>query len=530
MRNSLKKSICLLICLTLVLSCSIAIVAAALDTALAAAATREELMVPLTNDYQSRTETVYNDINGEDVTVYGLYRETAESGHNPNFSQALMIYQAMKYKEKYPEKPVYVSIQSFHLSVALAACVDPAKPDYGHLKNLYDADFNSDGYYRLSYLLVEAAKMGIGVCVVGQIDAAGTAQEDGIVKPDFSFVNYFNSHLNDDAYEAGKKVSDFMTFGNCEWKSYGDKAGADMMHNKSCTVSNYIDNSGNEHGAAIWLGSINIDGVNINEQNGNDSIQTAVVITGHEAMRRVLYNYAKLVAAYCRQEDVVPFRVEAISKTTEQVQLIMAGKSDEIDADEQIVYLGTEDDGVFELYFTPLGGDFSVWDTVYNPFVKYISELLSASYGDDYIEFIWNNPKYTQNFELGDYMLEAVNLAFERSANPENVLHLHLPGAKAENFTNLTPGVNIGYKFFNGYYINYHIKDLQLSYVKGGKRQYITVLNSLNIHEGSGYHQTNTILVIKENDTIGNDFYLEYAAMTVKEIDFLARGRSAAQS
>ena len=226
----------------------------------------------------------------------------------------------------------------------------------------------------------------------------------------------------------------------------------------------------------------------------------------------------------------MPFRVEAISKTTEQVQLIMAGKSDEIDADEQIVYLGTEDDDVFELYFTPLGGDFSVWDTVYNPFVKYISELLAASYGDDYIEFIWNNPKYTQNFELGDYMLEAVNIAFERSANPQNVLHLHLPGANGENFTNLTPGVNIGYKFFNGYYINYHIKDLQLSYVKGGERQYITVLNSLNIHEGSGYHQTNTILVIKENDTIGNDFYLEYAAMTVKEIDFLARRRSAAQS
>ena len=81
------------------------------------ATTREEVLEPLQNDYRSRTETVYHDINGEDVTVYGFYRDVGESGNNPNFSQALMIYQSIKYKEKYPEKPVYISIQSFHFTL-----------------------------------------------------------------------------------------------------------------------------------------------------------------------------------------------------------------------------------------------------------------------------------------------------------------------------------------------------------------------------------------------------------------------------
>ena len=521
MKKLFRALICSVLFSAILLSDSLTVFAGA-DVPLGSATTAEEVLEPLSNDYRSRTQTTYYGINGEDVTVYGLYRNQYEQGNNPNFAQALMIYQCIKYKQKHPEKQVYASIQSFHFSVALAACVDPTKPDYGHTKNLYDCDYTSDGYVRLSYLLVEAAKWGIELYVVGQIDAAPTDQ-NGVVMADFSFVQYFNSHLNDDCYVAGKKVSDFMTFGNCEWKSYGDKSAADMMHNKTCTVSNYIDNSGKEHGAAIWSGSINIDGVNSLEQNGNDSIQTAVVITHHEKMREVIYNFTKLVASYCGQEDVVPFRTEAIKKTTEQIDLLLSGRGSEIPAGEQIVYLGTENDAVFELYFTPFGGSFSTWDKDCNPFVKYIASMLAAAEGDEYIEFIWNNVKYNQTFELADIMMEAVSLAFEINANKNSILHLHLPGADISYFDKLTVGENIGYKSVNSYYIPYHIKDLQLSYKLGGVRQYITVLNSLNIHEGSSYHQTNTVIVIKENDTIGNDFYVEYATLTTPGIDFLSR-------
>lgn len=492
------------------------------------AATRDELLVPLENDYRSRTESVYENINGSDVTVYGFFRDVFESGNNPNFSQTLMVYQCIRYKEKHPEKRVYISIQSFHFSIALAACVDPTKPDYGHLKNLYGEEYNEDGYYRLSYLLVEAAKLGIEVCVVAQTDAAATEQATGVI-PDYSFVEYFTTHLSDDAYVAGKKVSDYMTFGNCEWRSYGDKAAADMMHNKTCTVSNYIDNNGVEHGAAVWLGSINVDGVNVREQNGNDTIQTAVVVTNHEKLRQVMYNFATLVAEYCRQEDVVPFRAEAIKKTTEQVELILNGEEHKIPKTEQIVYLGSETDPVFELYFTPLGGNFSTWDTVYNPYAKYVSAMLAASTGDDYIEFLWNNVKFNQNFEFADLIMEAVSKAFLNSSNKDSVLHLHLPGVNASYFNGLTAGENIAYKFVNIYGIGYHIKDFQLSYVENGERQYVTVLNSLNFHEGSTYHQTNTLLVIKENERTGNHFYVEYASLTTPTFDMLSRRKEGIQ-
>ena len=319
MKKILKVLISLAVASAILLSVSFITLASTASLVQELASTREELLLPLSNDYRSRTETTYENINGEDVTVYGFYRDVAEQGNNPNFSQALMIAQCIKYKEKYPEKDVYISIQSFHFSVALAACVDPTKPDYGHLKNIYDAEYDDEGYVRLAYLLVEAAKLGIEVYVIGQLDAGGVTHSDGSYAPDYSFAQYFYSHLNDDVYIAGKKVSDFMVFGNCEWKSYGDKSAADMMHNKTCTVSNYIDNSGNEHGAAIWLGSINIDGVNDLEVNGNDSLNTAIVITNHERLRQIIYNYTKLVAAYCRQEDVVPFRDAAIAKTTEQI-------------------------------------------------------------------------------------------------------------------------------------------------------------------------------------------------------------------
>lgn len=484
--------------------------------------TREEALTPLNNDYRSRSETVYHNINGKDVTVYGLYRDYQESGNNPNFSQALMLYQCIKYKDKYPDKDVYITIQSFHFSIAAAACVDPEKADYGHMKNIYGADYTSDGYYRISYLLVEAAKKGIEVTVIGQLDAAGTTQEEGWL-PDYSFAEYFNSHLSDDAYISGKKVADYMDFRFCDWRSYGDKSAADMMHNKICTVSNYIDNSGAEHGAAIWTGSINIDGINHLEQNGHDSIQTGVVITEHEEIRRVMYNYARFMLDYCGQEDIVPFRAEAISRTTNQIKLITEGKSEQIPKDEQIVYLGTENDDVFELYFTPLGGSFSTWDPINNPYVKYIAAMLNAASGEDYIEFIWNNAKYNQTFELADMIVEAVAHAFKINNNKNSLLHMQLPGIDTSAFDTLVAGENIGIKSVNQTSLAYHIKDLQLSYVENGERIYVTILNSLNFHEGAMYHQTNTILVIKEHTHIGNSFYSQYATLTTPSIDFLSR-------
>ena len=505
----------LVLLISLLLTQGIMAIAASGDEA----TTREELLRVCDNDYRSRTETVYKDINGKDVTVYGLYVEFNEAQNNPNFAQALMISQCMRYKEKYPERDVSISIQSFHFSVYLAACVDPANENYGKMKNLYEGDRSADGYVRLSALLVEAAKMGIDVVVVGQIDASPVYVGELIV-PDFSFKQYFNARLSDDAV-GGKKVSDYMKFGACDWTSYGDKSAADMMHNKTCTVSNYIDNDGVEHGAAIWTGSINLDGIDSKGLNGNNSIQTAVVITEHEELRRAMYNYASLMVDYCDQSDIVPFRDTVIKRTNEQMRYILSGLYYEIPENERILYLGTETDPVFELYFTPLGGDYSTWDTDFNPYAKYVQKLYNAAEGGERIELIWNNVKFNQTFEFADILVEAMAEAFKTSKNKSNILHLHLPGLAGTEFEGLQEGENIGYINVNKTFRYYHIKDLQLSYVENGQRQYITILNSLNFHEGSSYHQTNTFLVIKENERVGNSFYVEYATITTPELNLL---------
>ncbi len=496
------------------------------DAVIAKPSTRNELLIPADNDFLSRGETSYENINGSTVNAYTLYRDTDESGNNPNFAQTLLIYQCIKYKEKHPEAEVSITCSSFHFSVALSACVDNTKSDYGHLKNLYDADYDeATGYYRLSYLLVLAASMGIDVTVIGQTNAAGVKQ-NGVHVEDYSFDWYFTSHLDDEAQISGKTVGDYMTFRVADWKSYGDKSAADMMHNKILTVSHYIDNDGNERENAFWTGSINIDGVTSEEKNGNNSIQSAIVITGHERLRRVAENYLKLMVDYCDQEGIVPFRDKVKELNTEQIALILAGKENEIPANEQIVYLGSESDKVFELYFTPLGGEFSTWDIENNPYAKYIDKLILGAETGEYIEFSWNNVKYVQTFELADMMLEGISYAFKLSANRSNMLSLHLPETDpAPYFTELLVGENIGTKAVNTY-VNkwwYHTKDIHLSYVENGERMYVTVFNSLNIHEGSMYHQTNTILVIKETEATGNDIYVNYGQLLNPHIDYLAK-------
>ncbi len=482
---------------------------------------RAELLTPLDNDYRSRTEVTYDNINGKTVTAYTLMVDYGEGFfNNPNFAQAVMIYQAMRYKDKHPEENVQITITSFHFSVYLAACLDESSPDYGKMICLYDAEYNDRGYYRLSYLLVEAAKKGIEVTVIGQIDASGVTQEDGSWRADASFWIFFADSQWQPAYISGKTVGDFMTFRVAHWTSYGDKSAADMMHNKTCTVSHYIDNDGVEHKDAIWVGSINLDGISGTGMNGNNSVQTGLVVTNHAELRRVIYNYTRLMTNYCEQEEISLFREAVITANTKQIELLRTGRGNEIPAGEQIVYIGTENDSVFELYFTPLGGDFSTWDTLYNPYSKYLSKLLPSVSGESYIELLWNNVKFNTNFDLSTIFIDVIKTAFLENGNLQNRLHLHLPGLDGNVFSELVNGENIGQSDINNYVVYYHTKDLQLSYQEEGERYYVTILNSLNFHEGSMYHQSNTILVIKETAETGNDLYTDYAILTTPGMDF----------
>ncbi len=472
------------------------------------------------NNFLSRSRVEYENVNDKTVSVDIFYREVDEAMNNPNVAQAIMIKQATDYKIKHPEKRVDVTLTSFHMSVVASVCIDRESEEFGKMKSLYDVEYDSKGYYRIVYLLVEAAKHGVNVIAIGHIDGGAVMQEGGMT-PDHNFTQYFEGHLNDSCYNGENVVGDFMTAKTAYWTSYGDKDAYDMMHLKTCTVSNYIDWNGVEHGSAVWTGSINLDGVDMNGSNGNNAIQTGIVISEHEELRRVTYNYTKLIVENCNQEHVNYFRNLVKNKNAKQIALIEQGRENEIDREEQIVYLGGEKDQIFELYFTPLGGNVENWDKQNNPYCKYLSKLLPSVSGEDYIEFFWNNVKFVSNYPLAQTFEDVLQYSFLQNSRLENKMFLRLYGINTGKFEVFKQGENIGFFSLNEYMgISHHVKDFQLSYKENGERQYVSVINSLNFHSGAMFGQSNSIFVIKETLKTGNDFYCNFGNLLVPGVDF----------
>ena len=472
--------------------------------------------------FGGRSAYVFEDINNKDVTVETFFWYQNEGNkNNPNIGQAVMLNDAIRYKQAHPEKDVYATITSFHYSVVLGVCLDEKSPNYLKVKPLYDAEYDDEGYVRIAYLPIKAAKLGIKVIVIGQIDASPVPQGDNKYKNDYSFEEYYNNYLNKDAEISGKKVSDFLTFRVAEWTSYGDKSATDMMHLKSCSVSNYRDYKGVDHGSAVWLGSVNLDGIDVWGNNGNNNTQSAVIISEHDEIRNVLYNYTELMSKYCKQEAIYEFRHLVNTLNKKQIDFIEAGQEDKIMKNEQIVYLGSKTDKVFELYFTPLADSVNEWDTKYNVYSKYFEKLLPLNTQGNPITLSWANAKYKEDGEFSQTLVNVMRKAFEENKNKENRIFLHLPYTDADEedggeltrldysiFDSLVVGKDIGFKKFGVEY-GVHTKDLQMSYVENGKRQYVTILNSLNFHQGSAYYQTNSFLVIKESNAVGNNIYVD---------------------
>ncbi|MBO4289354.1 MAG: hypothetical protein J5865_04550, partial [Lachnospiraceae bacterium] len=463
------------------------------------------------SNFMSLNTTTFKGINGKTVTVDSFVNKPSIAEGNPNFAEGLLIYQAMLYKQKHPDKNVYIDISSFRFSVNAAICLNRNSPYFGYMRNLSSTVmYDEYGFVKIAYLLVEAASMGIHVNIIGQLDA--------YPKAGVGFNTFFTRYLNsscDKNYASGHKIGDYLDFHYCYWTSYGDDAATDMMHTKICAVSNYTDMNGTDHANAVWSSSANLDGITESGYNGNNKVQTGTIVTNHKSLYQTARNYLRLLGQYCGQEDVYLFRELVIRKTKEQVRLINAGKGDQISKTEQIVYLGTEKDKVFELYFTPIGGDSGVWDAVNNPYCKYVDKLADS---DDYIYFIWNNAKFYY-YPLSRMILDRVSQAFHSNKNAENRLFMLLEGSDTEaltaQYSDLTPGKNVGSVSLNkAIYSNIHNKDILLSYSENGKRQYVSLLNSLNIHTGSMSYQSNFILVIKESSCKKNSVFYTFATQT----------------
>lgn len=275
---------------------------------------------PLANNpenFQGLGSTTYANINGKTVTAEAFYRVPGEALNDPNNGMGLLIYQCIQYKLKHPEEDVKIMFSSYRTSVTASVCVLPESKYYGYMRSLYGTNYDEHGFVRISYMLVEAARMGIEVTMVNQLPSYGVSQYNPTTgktayRSHINYKTYFNEALKTDCYDSyaeGKKVSDYLNFVVTDWTVQDQ--GGNMQHVKSAGVSHYIDTAGTEHGASVFFCSANLDENNYKGCNGNGGSQSGVIISDHDKLFQVVYNYMQLMVKYSGQEGLQEFWLTA---------------------------------------------------------------------------------------------------------------------------------------------------------------------------------------------------------------------------
>lgn len=467
--------------------------------------------LPLANNpenFQGLGSTTYANINGKTVTAEAFFRVTNESLSDPNNGMGLLIYQCIQYKRAHPEEDVKITFSSYRTSATAAVCVLPESKYYGYMRSLYGTNYDEHGFVRISYMLTEAARMGIEVTLVNQLNSYAVKQYNPKTKKlesrsPLSYITYYNQALKSDCYNSyapGKKVSDFMNFVAVGW-NVNDKTG-DMQHVKSASVSHYLATDGTEHQNTVFFGSANLDDNNYIGANGNNGAQSGVIVSDHEALYRVTYNYMQLMAAYQGQEEMYELRKLVNEMNQEQAALIRAGREHEIPKDEQIIYLGSETDKIFQLYFTPLGSGADSWDVEQDAMCYHWDKLAQS---EDYVELFWNEFGYGSDYR-GKMTEKMVKKAFCENPNSKNKISLRVTDFDAAAINKLKLGTQIGKRSIKDGK-NIHTKDILMSYVDNGVRHNVSILTSCNYYMIAFNYRTNSMLVIDESDETDGRFY-----------------------
>ncbi len=458
---------------------------------------------------QSLGSTTYANINGKTVTADAYFRVSKQTTCNPNLGMGLLIYQCLEYKRAHPEENVSITFSSYNTSTTAAVCVIPESKYYGYMRSLFGTNYDEHGFVRISYLLAEAARMGIDVTLVNQLPAAGREQWNPATKElqyrkNLDYKIYFKQAAESDCYnkyEPGKKVSEFL---NCVTVGWDVKAEtADMQHVKGATVSHYLATDGTVHRNAVFLSTSNLDEIEGRGRNGNNGSQTSVIITNHDDLYRVTRNYTNLMIEYQAKEDLPEFRKLVKKMNEEQYALIKAGKENQIPKDQQILYLGTKQDKVFQLYFTPFGGDTDAWEPKYNPICNYMDKLAAS---EGYVEYIWNEWN-AGNCNLKTVLTKKLRQAFCDNPNPMNKIVIRTDNFDTKEINNLNLGSEIGYRDIVLTPHGIHAKDFQMSYVEKGVRHRVSILSSCNFYPIAFHSRTNSMLVIDETNQTGGNFY-----------------------
>ncbi|MBO5339089.1 MAG: hypothetical protein J6A96_05250 [Clostridia bacterium] len=462
-------------------------------------------------NFQGLGVSTYDNINGKTVTVEPFYRNYGESYNDPNYGMGIMIYQCIQYKLAHPEENVKITFSSYRTSATAAVCVIPESKYYGLMRSLFGTNYDEHGFVRISYMLVEAARMGIEVTMINQLPSYGTKQYNGVsgevkTRSHIDFVQYFNEALKTECYDKyvgeDKNVSDYLDFIVVDWLL--DDQTQNMQHVKHAAVSHYLATDGTEHSSAVFYSTANLDENDYLGRNGNSFSQSGVIISDHDELYRTNHNYIMLMAKYKHKEGIQELRVITSDRSEKQIALLKAGRGAEIPKDEQIVYIGSESDKIFELYFTPLGGASDAWDTDHNPVCNYTEKM---AFSDDYVEFVCNQYAYGRSY-FGYAVERMLEVAYCQRPNPQNKISIKIDDFDTEAINNLELGKDIGYRDIGpGVANRIHAKDFMLSYEEEGMRHYVSIMTSCNFGLVAYYYRTNSILVIHETEETGNDYY-----------------------
>ena len=455
-----------------------------------------------TTNFCSLGTVTFDNINGKTVTVDAFSRYIDDSRNDPNFGQCMLFYQAIRYKIKHPTEDVTIDMSTYRFSITAAACLRRDSRFYGYMRSLYNGEYDSYGFVSLAFMIVEAAKMGINIIFTPQLNSyGGQVYQGGRLQTgdEPEFWKYFPYKLSNSCYEkyaSGKVVSHYLMYARNTWKA--DNVATDMLHVKTCNVSHYTDFNDVDHDYGTFFESANFDAIDYLGRNANNGSQTGVIISGHEAIYRTTHNFILLMAEHAKAEQTYEFRTIVRDRCAEQISLFNQGRDNEIKKDEQLVYLGSTQDKVFQLYFTPLSGGIGTWDDNYNPYCYYIDKMAKSL---DYIVFAWT-VTYADSRNQFDITLDnRIANIFHKNKNIRNRIFLHVPNYGEGLYDDLVVGRDLSYKSINetiDFYL--HTKDVFLSYVEGGKRQYITLLSSANAGIEELYYRTNSIVVIKEQE------------------------------
>ena len=471
--------------------------------------------LPVANNpanFQGRGTATYANINGKTVTVEPFYRVYGHSLYDPNVGMGLLLYQCIQYKIENPEEDVKITFSSYRTSATASVCVIPGSKYYGYMRSLYGTNYDEHGFVRISYMLVEAARMGIEVTMFNQRETYYTYQynpeaDTTMPRNHIDFKKYFDVALDTECYTSyvgeGKKVSDYFDIHNVEWTI--DDQQVNMHHLKSLSASHYLATDGTEHTGGLFLCSANLDENDYLGRNGNTCSQSGVLISDHDDIYRVYMNYVDLIAQHTHQEGLQELRMLMTDLNNEQIALIKAGNENQIPEDEQIVYLGSDTDKIFELYFTPLGGGTDTWNEDYNPICNHIGKLPTS---EDYIEFTSLQYGFGKSY-VGATIEKMLEIAFCNNPNPNNKITIGITGMNTNKIASLKLGTEIGFRYIRDSR-QIHTKDFLLSYKENGVRHYVSIMTSANLYMIAFSYRTNSILVIHETEETGCQFYKIY--------------------